>query len=189
MVTDDTISGNKELVGTLRLNCMIPVPTQELSYYNISLEKDLKYKDVVKKEYEYIKTNSSFIIKNSNLLYKQKTKEKIMFKDGSKKPNYLNSVINFSYAEEKCLEYCKLYNLIESSKIENKPPINDKPIPDNRYFMKVKVSDLEKIGGLKFEKRINRKNPENAIIAIDKSDIDIFKNALEPCGNNHQLIK
>lgn len=110
-------NGEFELKGTLKLNNMIPVPMSELSYYDISAETDLAYKDLLLKEYSFIKANESEIYKKSAVVYSQQTtRERLLSKDSDKLtdkerkilseiPNYLNSTVPFSYAEQKCNDF------------------------------------------------------------------------------------
>ena len=104
MVTSDTVSGETELKGTLKLSNMIPVPKQELTPYIISSENDSNYKIVVQKEYEFIKANEKLIMKNAKVLYNQKSKADILYKD-KPAPKYLSSTVDFLYAEHKCKCY------------------------------------------------------------------------------------
>ena len=105
MVSNATRSKERELLGTLRISNMIPVPDSELTAYDISSECDRMYKSLILKEYAYIKANSSLIRNHANALYNQKTKEASLF-SGEPKPGYLNSTLDFRYAEKKCLEFC-----------------------------------------------------------------------------------
>jgi len=104
MTTNDTISGAIELKGTLKLSNMIPVPSSELTAYDILRETDIGYRQVVEKEWNFIRSNMSLIIKYANILYSQKTKCEILFV-GKKAPRYLANTINFQYAEEKCNDF------------------------------------------------------------------------------------
>lgn len=88
-----------ELKGTLRLSSMIPVPAQLLSYYDIAQERDKNYKIWIEKEYDFIRRNERLIIGNAKVLYKQKTRENILYANGAKRPGYLSSTIDFRYAE------------------------------------------------------------------------------------------
>lgn len=99
---------------------MIPVPTQELSYYDIFAETDIAYKDLLLKEYSFIKANRDEIYKKSAVVYSQQiTKERLLKKDPNeltekerqilvKIPNYLNATVPFSYAEQKCNDFVQL---------------------------------------------------------------------------------
>lgn len=93
-----------ELKGTIKLSNMIPVPSSELTYYNIELEQDENYKILVQKEYDFIKRNEKMILKNANILYRQKTDSTSM---NRYKPAYLNATIDFRYAENRCDRFIK----------------------------------------------------------------------------------
>lgn len=101
MITKDTISGEPELKRTLKLSNMIPVPSSELTPYDISKETDVNYRQVVQKEWDFIRSNMTLIIKNAQVLYNQKTKKDILFA-GKQAPGYLKDTIDFLYAEQKC---------------------------------------------------------------------------------------
>lgn len=109
--------GQLELKGTLKLNNMLPVPQSVLTEYIIKNEVNANYRDIIQKEYTYIKQKYSVIQKNAQVLYKQKNNESGFGKD---KPNYLNSTIPFEYAEKKFLDYCKMNNLQISEELEGK---------------------------------------------------------------------
>ena len=84
----------KELFGTLRLSNMIPVPKEELLYYDVSHEKDLKYKYIVLDELRFINKNSNLIKTNARSIYIQKM--------NNGKYNYLNNTVDFKLLESKC---------------------------------------------------------------------------------------
>lgn len=109
MTTKDSKSGEIELKGTLKLSNMIPVPESELTFYSINDEADSNYKRLVEKEYAFIKSNQNLILKNASILYNQKIKMNVYYKD-KKIPRYLFDTVDFLYAERKCL------NFIEDSK-------------------------------------------------------------------------
>lgn len=96
MVTKDTASGEIELKGTLKLSNMIPVPESELTPYDISQEADANYQQIVQKEWDFIRSNMPMIIKNAQVIYKQKTKAGTLF-SGTKVPGYLAGTIDFTY--------------------------------------------------------------------------------------------
>lgn len=104
MITNDTVSGDAELKGTLKLSNMIPVPSGELSPYDISQETDANYRQIVQKEWDFIKSNLSMIRKNATIIYNQKTKCDTLYA-GKKQPGYLADTVDFQYAEEKCKEF------------------------------------------------------------------------------------
>ena len=114
MTTDDTVSGATELKGTLKLSNMIPVPESELTAYDISQETDVNYRQVVQKEWDFIRSNMSMILKNAQVLYNQKTKCDTLFK-GTKAPGYLAGTLDFKYAEEKCRSFQNAQNTNDTS--------------------------------------------------------------------------
>ena len=109
--------GEIELKGTLKLNNMIPVPVQELVYYDISAETDVAYKDLLQKEYAFIKANKTEIKKKSAVVYSQQcTRELLLAKEPQEltnkerrilesSPNYLNFTVPFAYVELKCKDF------------------------------------------------------------------------------------
>ena len=107
MVTTDTVSGIHELKGTLKISNMIPVPERELTPYLFSDECDLNYKIVVQKEYDFIRANERLILKNAKILYNQKTRSDVLYVE-TPAPRYLNSTVDFLYAEQKCQQYIDL---------------------------------------------------------------------------------
>ena len=107
MVTTDTVSGIPELKGTLKISNMIPVPERELTPYLFSDECDLNYKIVVQKEYDFIRADERLILKNAKILYNQKTRSDVLYVE-TPAPRYLNSTVDFLYAEQKCQQYIDL---------------------------------------------------------------------------------
>lgn len=93
-ITAPSDSGEMELKGTLELSNMIPVPSSELSMYDIENKPDLSYKSLIYKELLFIRKNRNKIIQYANVLYKQK-------KDLTSSIGYLNNTVNFSLLEEK----------------------------------------------------------------------------------------
>ena len=106
MTSDDSVTGLTELKGTLKLSNMIPIPDSELTYYNINDEEDASYRKLVEKEYAFIKSNMDTIFKNANIIYNQKTKAHIFYKD-KKAPRYILETVDFIYAEKKCEKFEK----------------------------------------------------------------------------------
>jgi protein AbiQ len=98
-------NGQIELKGTLRISHMIPVPQSMIIPYVIENEADLNYKTLIEKEYEFIKANTSLIYTNARVIYYQKKYEKTYYSEPEKRPRYLDIVIDFKTAEEKCVEY------------------------------------------------------------------------------------
>lgn len=104
MTTRDTVTGEIELKGTLKLNNMIPVPPDELTPYDISREQDADYRLIVQKEWDFIRSNISRILKNARVIYNQKTKCGTLFAE-KQMPGYLKDTVDFQYAEKKCREF------------------------------------------------------------------------------------
>ena len=71
------IYNSDRLYGTLRISNMIPVPIIELEPYVISNERNKKYKEVILGELRYINNNSEKIMKNAEIVYKQKLKNRL----------------------------------------------------------------------------------------------------------------
>ncbi len=63
---------DKELIGTLQIGTMIPVPDDAIELYDVDGETDYKYKNLVKKQIIYIRKNEKTIIKNAKLLYSKR---------------------------------------------------------------------------------------------------------------------
>lgn len=129
-MTAQNSNGEIELKGTLKINNMIPVPTQELTYYDISAETDIAYKDLLLKEYAFIKSNKDEIYKKSAVVYSQQTtRERLLEKDPNEltdkerkileeSPNYLNFTVPFAYVEQKCNDFVHLTTIQANA---NKP--------------------------------------------------------------------
>lgn len=98
-----------KLIGTLKISNMIPVPKSELIPYDISSETDIYYKKIVTDEMIFIRKNAQKILDSANLVYTQKCREdnKRSTDNADNFPKYLDSVLPFQYAEEKCMEYQK----------------------------------------------------------------------------------
>lgn len=98
-ITEKKGEDNYKLYGTLRISNMIPVPITEITPYFVQEEKDINYKNLILSELRFIRKNSKTIIKNANLLYKQKSNEEDII--------YVKNSLDFKLLEEKCLEYIK----------------------------------------------------------------------------------
>lgn len=68
-------AGAKRLLGTIKLNNMIPIPDVYVEKYDFENESDENYKNIVKSEFKWISENSSRITKNAKLLYHFKKNE------------------------------------------------------------------------------------------------------------------
>lgn len=99
-ILSETATGENELKGTLRISNMIPVPDNELELYDINNESDSTYKDLIQKELIFIRKNKKKIIKNAEIVYKQK-------KLGKSTAGYINAVLDFDELET----LYKKYNL------------------------------------------------------------------------------
>lgn len=90
------------LKGTVKLSNMIPVPEKAIFDYDIEREENEQYKALIEKEYAVLKQKERKILKNAELLYRQKTKEDILYsgENANKKPGYLSATINFKYSEQ-----------------------------------------------------------------------------------------
>lgn len=99
-MTEKDKEGKEKLYGTLRVSNMIPVPITEIMPYYVQDEKDINYKNLILSELKFIKHNTKMIIKNANILYKQKEKKENIA--------YINNSLNFKLLEEKCIEYINL---------------------------------------------------------------------------------
>lgn len=93
---------NKDkLYGTLRFNCMIPVPSSELSEYKINDEGDFSYKMLMLAEYNFCKDNRSKIEKTAKNLYEKKlAANEAEFPVGK-------IVVDFKKVEQACKNYKK----------------------------------------------------------------------------------
>lgn len=90
-----------KLYGTLRFNCMIPVPPSELTEYKINDEGDFSYKMLMLAEYSFCKDNREKIEKTAKNLYGKKCNSTEQeFPIGK-------IVIDFKKVEEACNDYNK----------------------------------------------------------------------------------
>lgn len=58
--------------AVLNLNNMFPVPKSERAYVDINIIADVNYKNLLRKEYRFIKVNEKKIIKNAQVVYSHK---------------------------------------------------------------------------------------------------------------------
>ena len=94
------------LLGTIKLNNMIPVPQSEIIIYNIEHERDKKYQDLIKNEQFWIQRNTDKIIKHGLNLYNNKINEKNLI--NVKNFKFYESILPFKEAEIKCDEFAKI---------------------------------------------------------------------------------
>lgn len=102
-------SKNPQLLATIKLNNMIPVPDSEIILYDLNNEKDIKYKNLVIDELDWIQQNTTKIIKAAKTLYYFKINEELNINNKNKK--YLSSITPFKEAEIKCIEFQKNSNI------------------------------------------------------------------------------
>lgn len=103
-MTRANAAGEEELMGTIKLSNMIPVPDVAIIEYDIDREADEKYKDLVSNELMYIKKNYSRIAGNAATLYKQKARALALSMPAGT-PRYVMDTIEFPLAERRCEEY------------------------------------------------------------------------------------
>ena len=73
------VDKNTDLLATLRLSHMIIVPRNSMNYFDISKERDIRYRELVTKEYRIIKSKQDRIRKNASVLIKQKLHKATIF--------------------------------------------------------------------------------------------------------------
>jgi len=91
------IGKEKELLGTLHISHMIPVPESEIMLYDIDNEIDERYKDLIVNELTFISENTLKIIKNAAVMYKQKMEASDI--------GYVKSALPFNQIEQLCLKF------------------------------------------------------------------------------------
>lgn len=91
------IGKEKELLGTLHISHMIPVPESEIMLYDIDNEIDERYNDLIVNELTFIRENTSKIIKNAAVMYKQKMEASDI--------GYVKSALPFNQIEQLCLKF------------------------------------------------------------------------------------
>ncbi len=84
--------------AVINLNNMFPVPAGVCHQVAFSKEKNLKYRDLLRAEYRFIKMIEEKIWKNARLLYNHK------IKNGDETP-LAKRCNDFLLLEEKCREY------------------------------------------------------------------------------------
>lgn len=96
-----------ELLGKIKLNCMIPVPNNEIINYNINNENNKKYKDLIINELLWLQRNETLVIESAEKLYKLKCNEEEYINDKNYK--FYKSIIPFKDVEKLYKEYIQLY--------------------------------------------------------------------------------
>lgn len=104
------VDKNTDLLGTLRLSHMLIVPTNAMQYYDISKERDLRYKELVTKEYHIIKSKQDRIRKNMRVLIKQKSQIDYFFYTNSEAPKFIQRTLDFKFIKDRSLEYAPALN-------------------------------------------------------------------------------
>ena len=102
VIRDDT--GNKKLLGTLRISHMIPVPETELELYDVSSEPDRAYRDLVNAEIITLRRNTEKIKRNAEIMYRQKIHD-------DRTAGYVDSALDYVQLEAACKAYEKLKSL------------------------------------------------------------------------------
>lgn len=87
----------KEL-AVINLNNMFPVPLKEVEYYDISLEKDIAYKNLLQTEYRFVKKNQEDICKKAFNVYKHKIQN-------GNKTNLSKRCVDFKLLEKLSVEF------------------------------------------------------------------------------------
>ena len=93
----------KELLGTITLNNMIPVPSPELTLFDVANEPDIKYKNLVIDEMRWVAKNDTLIKQNAITIYHLKTNEST--RRTPRNASTLAATIDFIAAENACDEW------------------------------------------------------------------------------------
>jgi len=94
-----------ELLGTIKLNNMLPVPSNQIIDYSLEKELDENYKNLIIDELEWIQKNTTYIKKTAKTLYFIKKNEDNHINIKNKK--FFESIIPFTNAEYQCDLYEK----------------------------------------------------------------------------------
>lgn len=89
-----------QLLGTIKLNNMLPVPESEIHLYDLENEVDIKYKNLVIDELEWVQHNTSKILEGAKRIYNSKINDATSRNE--KNAKFLDSIMPFKDAEEKC---------------------------------------------------------------------------------------
>lgn len=84
--------------AVLNLNNMFPVPKTERNYVDINKITDANYKNLLRKEYRFIKVNEKKIMKNAQIVYSHKI-------HNGNKTNLCKRCNDFLLLEEKAMSY------------------------------------------------------------------------------------
>ena len=91
-------TGNEILLGKLLFNNMIPVPDSCSKIYNIENENDIRYKNLVEKQIQKIRTSVDEVNSRAYKVYRLKI-------SGSNYPYIQNATVNFPILEQKCSQW------------------------------------------------------------------------------------
>ena len=91
-------NGDVNFLGTLRFSNMLPVLESEICLYDFLSESDLQYKDMVLKQWAFIRQNKNRIYKHARTIYGQKV-------NIDEDIGYLKNTVDFKLLEQKMQEY------------------------------------------------------------------------------------
>ena len=94
----DGENGEKELLGTIRLTNMIPIPMKYVLGYSIENETDINYKEIVSDEFKWISENQGKIMKRAKQLYNFKNNEEKL--KNEKNAKVYNAILPFKEIEQ-----------------------------------------------------------------------------------------
>ena len=171
-ITKSNKDGSISLLGKIQLNNMIPIFNDNLvKLYDLNKEEDIKYKNMVFNQINFINKNVKLITKNANILYNNKIKNLDI--------GYVKNTVDFTLLEEKALEYDNYIkeNSENEKKKEDVSPKNENAkgeketfVTENKENEKLEPwskSDLEKNPWDKSED-----NPWDKSNSIDDEDMD-----------------
>ena len=99
----DQANGDNKLLGSIKLNNMIPVPYEEIIEYDVNNETDITYKVLIQDELMCIQRNTTRIQKTAKRIYYLKINENTNINDLNRK--FYKSIMPFKEVEEKCIKY------------------------------------------------------------------------------------
>jgi protein AbiQ len=100
-------NGVERLLGTIKLNNMIPAPKEVCHLINLNSIKDSFYRSLLWKELAFVQANKGEISKNATIVFSEKTKEGQFVAKGEKEKHYVQSCVDFLYAIQKSKLYKK----------------------------------------------------------------------------------
>jgi len=90
----------KRLLGTIKLNDMIPVPMSEIVDYDLSKESDSAYADLVRDELRFINKHQEIIRKRARIIYQAKIHERLNL--NPKNARWFSAIVPFRFLESLC---------------------------------------------------------------------------------------